>query len=87
MEVIVYRVCLDIDCLEPGDYLGIGAWRTKFEDTFATKKAAISVCESKFAKQPLNDYVKAVHAEVRRITITDNGMADAKRIYNKFKTR
>ena len=86
MEVKVYRVYLEIDCIEPGDYLSIGEWQERFEDTYATKRAAIRVCQSKFAKQPLNDYVIAARAYVRRITITDMGVTEAKRIYNKYKS-
>lgn len=87
MEVKIYEVCLDIDCLEPEDYLKIGEWRTIYANTFATKQSAIRVCQSKFAKQYINDYVKAVHAEVTEVTITERGRTAAKRIYNKFKKR
>lgn len=85
--VAVYRVCLDLCCIEAEDYLRLGEWRTKYEDVFATKQAAIRVCQSKFAKQSLNSYVRAVHTAVTKLAITDKGVTDVKRIYNKFKKR
>lgn len=87
MEVKIYEVYLYIKCLEPDDYLNLGEWRTGYEDTFATKQSAIRVCQSKFAKQPLNAYVIAVHTVVTEVTITEKGRTASKIIYNKFKKR
>ena len=88
METIVYNVALDIQCeqydMDQCRYLD---WGTEFENMFATKRAAIKVAQSKFAKQPVNDYVKAVHAAVYKITITDKGMTGRKRIYNLYKDK
>ena len=88
MEVKVYEVSLEIYCehtdMDSCTYWG---WATRREDTCATKRAAISVCQSWFAKQPLNRYVPSVHADVCEITITDKGRTGRKRIYNKFKKK
>ena len=88
METNVYEVTLDIYIEDTDmDMCSYWTWETELKDLFATKRAAIRVCQSKFAKQPLNDYVKSVHAQVCRMTVTDKGMTGRKRIYNQFKTK
>lgn len=86
MEVKVYEVTLEIECEQTDmDSCSYWGWETRYKDAFATKQSAIRVCQSKFEKQPLNDYVQSVHAEVCEITITEKGRNGRKRIYNKFK--
>lgn len=88
METNIYEVTLEIYTEQTDmDMCAYWEWEIIFNDLFATKRAAIRVCQSKFSKQPLNDYVKKVHAQVCRLTITDKGATGRKRIYNQFKEK
>lgn len=80
-RAIVSRTCADVDM----DMCPTWTSETIFDDYFASKKDAIAAAQSKFARQPLNIYVRDVHAEVRLMTISKG--AESERIYNKFKER
>ena len=87
MEVTIFEVEFSLCRIEAEDYLKIGEWGLEYKNMFSTKKSAIRICQSKFAKQPLNSYVTAVHAEVCKIIVSDKGMAGRKRVYNLFKQK
>lgn len=87
METSIYEVTLEIYFEHTDmDMCPYMAWEERFKDFFATKRAAIRFCQRIFAKQPMNDYVPSVHAQVCRLDVSDRGLTNRKRIYNKFKS-
>lgn len=86
MEYKVYQVvvsreveAVDMDCCP--------IWEDEpiVDDIFASKKEAIRIAQSRFDRQQLNKYVRSVWAAVYSRTITDKGMQNGTRIYNKYK--
>ena len=87
MEKKVYRVIVDLthDDVDM-DMCPTTSDETIWDNTVASKKEAIRQAQSKFDRQPLNDYVHQVWARVYPITITDKKSIQGERIYNKFKS-
>ena len=86
MEYKVYRLRIekkykDVDM----DMCPTTTWETTFEDTYASKVAAVRLAQRHFAKSGLGRYTLAVHASVWRYTISDKGMGEGKRVYNLYK--
>ena len=86
MQTKIYEAISERECeTNDMDMCPYWAFETYFSDYFATKAGAIAKAQSKFAKQPVNKYVHAVHSAVYEIIITEKGIANRKRIYNLFK--
>lgn len=81
-RVVVGRQFEDVDM----DMCPIPGREDFYTETMASKKEAIRQAQSKFDRQPLNDYVHQVWARVYPITITDKKSIHGERIYNKFKS-
>lgn len=87
MEIKVYRVIVELthDDVDM-DMCPTTSDETIWDNTVASKKEAIRQAQSKFDRQPLNDYVHQVWARVYPVTITDKESVQGERIYNKFKS-
>ena len=87
MEINVYRVrvIIDVNTVDM-DMCPATEEETIYEDIMTSKAEAIKACQSRFDKQPLNDYVTAVWSAVYPVRITRNGSVTGSRIYNKYKS-
>jgi len=87
MEIKVYRVIVELTH-EATDIDRCPSWdvMTVHDNMCSSKIEAIRQAQSKFDRQPLNDYVHQVWARVYPITITDKKSIQGERIYNKFKS-
>lgn len=87
MEYKVYRVNVQRTIADVEDDLPFNRTETIYSDLLASRKEAIRKAQSKFDRQPINDYVGEVWATVQTATITAKGTKSGKRIYNLFKKR
>lgn len=86
MEIKVFRLRIQIKYKDVDmDMCPTTTWETTFEDTYASKVAAIRQAQRRFAKSGLGRYTLAHHAIVWRYTITDKGMGEGKQVYNLYK--
>lgn len=87
MEYKVYRVNVQRTIADVEDDLPFNRTETIYSDLLTSRKESIRKAQSKFDRQPINDYVGEVWATVQTATITAKGTKSGKRIYNLFKKR